>query len=332
MGSEADARTEELDLENTVVELEKINQIIFPPTDKLSADFLVVDNILFANNYYGNLEVYNLNSGSKISELHFRPIELRNIATDGNYLYLNIKKDFELRKSDILLAKLPKDAHEFDFIEFVGKPLNEIKEINWEGKSNQQGIESKIVSFPLNAVYYDSIVYSPDMLTDEYTRFLVHQDMGINIYLTSNNGYITINYRSGFDDIPQTSSIFLKNGELYDLKKDELEKIEKEQDSKRKTPKEVRIIDLSNELHASYDTTYWEDLEEKGDCTTLNIIYKKGHPPKQHNILKLIHNDDLIHVLYDQVSHSPKAGIININSPSILETYKVSLRELKTTA
>ena len=48
-------------LEDVVVQFEKINTLEFLPTDRLTKVFTVTDEKVFAKNYYGNLETGRIN-------------------------------------------------------------------------------------------------------------------------------------------------------------------------------------------------------------------------------------------------------------------------------
>lgn len=312
-------------LEHTVIELEKIGNISFPPTDRLSGKFIIVNNHIFVINYYGHLGMYHLETGYKNSEFHFKFNEVENIATDGKFLYLKLQGSFEVKNDDVLLAKVKENDKMSDgigeIISFIDLPLKELpeeiygKEISvFNKKSEELGIASRIVSVDLEKLKFPSIVYWPDGFTDENTRFLVHRDMGLNVFLTSQNGFIIGSYRPDADIGGFCDNFFLKNGKLYEPSEAELKE--------NITYSKLRVYTSSVDPYG-FNIFINTSHAEKN----LRMIFKNEKPSTRKYILGLFHQDDKIYILYDQITGEGH-GITPVYHPNELITYKAKLRRL----
>ncbi|MBI2583631.1 MAG: hypothetical protein HYW25_03110 [Candidatus Aenigmarchaeota archaeon] len=318
--------------QKTVVELAETRIVELPPTDRLDGAFMVLGDRLFAKNYYGNLGVYDLRDGKKVSDFHFRPGELSSMASDGERLCLclNSKNDFELRDSDVLLAR-QRDDPDDEITHFVGKPVGEL----YPGRYNRveakdRGIAGVIISLPLSSATVPGIVWDPMLAGSESTRFLIHGDMSmVGIYSWSGYVWVAYNYHMGEGGCG--ARMALKGDEVYDMPP----VIEP---PKRKLPEGLEISARGYGPHPGVEASFVdiesdpeqysaiEDPEKEEPEVMLNVVYR-GQRPVANGILGSHHDDDAFHILYNSEAVD-YTGISKIYRPHRLVTYTVALRML----
>ena len=180
-------------LDEKVLEVEAQDVIeLLPRTDGADDYLVVAQGKVFAGNAYGNVGVYDLQTGQKISEIYTHKQGLDGIATDGKDLFLYLRNDFELKDTDILLAmqieKNKKIITEYaktaehlgierneedtlcEFLKFVNKQLSDLPK-PMKGKASDNGIRGRIVSIPLDMIEENKVY---DMrIPDARQRFVV---------------------------------------------------------------------------------------------------------------------------------------------------------------
>jgi len=308
-------------LEDVVVQFEKINTLEFLPTDRLTKVFTVTDEKVFAKNYYGNLETYDIHNGKKISTFYFKDSELKDIANDGVFLYLAMEKDFDLKDDDTLLTNLSNR-------DFKSELIGTSHRIR--GKTNQNGIMNSVIAIPLKSIDYPSIVYNTSMFIEENKRFLIKGEIN-SLNMWSYDKYIQV-FCSILkkDSINYDNLFLLKEGNIYKPSEKELELLKQETIKNRKIPESIVINSVGTKIHAAIEIDNEGDdmFMLKSHCENLNIVFKKCYPLEDHFILGLINKQNKIHVLYDQVRKNGKSGVSVINSPNQLISYKIGLKRL----
>jgi len=157
-----------------------------PRIDRPYRNLVVIQGKVFARNTYGNVGVYDLKTGQKISEIHIPNRNLGDIATDGKSLFFHLRGNFDLKDTDILLAMMiEKDTtsvtgyvgretdtreEKEDIMEFINKPLSDLPK-PMKGEASENGIQSRIVSIPLDMIE-ESKAYNMQ-IPDSRQRFLV---------------------------------------------------------------------------------------------------------------------------------------------------------------
>ncbi len=330
-----DERDNPDNLEDAVVVLTKSSWTEFPKNRILTGTFLAVKNLVFAMQDRLHLGVYNLSTGAEITSFPFEFMQIQDsnsLATDGGWLYLNVRGNFDLEGQDILLARLM-EGDDF-LLHFYGKPLRELQSegLHLHGASNQNGIESKIVAIPLEALTKPAVIWDYERLFRfSAPRYLVAKEMGDIwgfIHLESRHGYAEGFYKRTTDpeDYFGSASFLLKEGKLYNPDKKEFESLKTQH--KRKIPESIHITkDVYTGVQASNET----DLGgREAIYTPIPVVFAGESPLPSERIMKMQQDDDKLFILLrGEVDADRREGIKYVISPYEMLTYDISLKKLE---
>ncbi|HTY43745.1 MAG TPA: hypothetical protein VMC80_00690 [Patescibacteria group bacterium] len=317
-----------------VAVLEHENTLELPPTFRLAegrSKFDIVGNQAFITEYYGPLHSFNLKSGREEVLFPFREHQVRALANDGANLFLRLEGDFELRQTDVLLAKVLSTFETEDyegkkyrdgFCEFVGKPIEELpREHHKYRMAKENGITSRIVSCSLKQLARPMIVFAPENFTDQNPRFLIHQDMS-SLWLFSGKGHVDLwyNEHSGEGGC-ETSCTLYKEGTAE-------ERFNVIEEQMITNP----VIEISYpERKTLCAMLYQERAAEENDedmHTEIPIVFS-GNVRINRRITEIQREGDRVHILYEPETTRTDFPdwTYGITSPAVLDTYRVSLRE-----
>ncbi len=316
------------DLENKVVSLRQMNNIELPPTHKATNKFLVVGDNLFSHDYYGDINVFRLSNGEQVSRLALDG-SLQGIATDGDFLYLQLRGNFSVAPENVVIARDFYDDEENPMDElskFVGKPMGFHLKAE---EAKERGIVGRIVSLPLDKILSSrSIVYSPSMLADSSHTYLVHKAMDPPVSLSSENGQVRVEYRS---DSESGTTFRLKKGEIYldtetvDSEDGDVLEVDglplQFHDGRNRGSQ----IDASTRIYD--DETPDLPSYERIQSASLSVIIN-GNLPVSREILGMQPTGNLLHVLYEQVTGNRESGIFHVYEPNRLYTLEISVKRL----
>lgn len=317
------------DLENRVVSLRQTSSFELPATHRATSKFLVVRDNLFSHDYYGDVLVFNLRNNRAVSRVALSLLELQGMATDGDFLYIHLRQDFNIGEGNILIAKCPpskRDRGEEEYVEckFVGKPVRELRDEAFYGRAEDRHLSGRIVSFPLDKILQgsSSIVFNPSSLAGEPHTFLVHNDMS-SVHLFSGGGYATVRYNYHFGEGGCNTSFRLKNGEISTIQGAESDGLPLEFHDGR---------NIDGQIHAMvdvYDDSPEIPESERDRSVRLPVVMDRNFP-SSYGILGLQHTGSFLHVLYDQI-RSSYDGITHVSEPNWLISYEVSVKKLVST-
>ncbi len=329
------------ELENTIVQLSLENSFKFPITSRVIDKFLVErDRFLFAVDYYGELEVYNIKTGEKISRFIFnKPLHegsIERMASDGSHIYLQIKGGaFNPNKNDVLLAKIKNEEdREHGYCEFIGEKIINLSGgdyISTYHPAKEGGIIGRIDSFSIDEFLSSrvSLVWSPDSFGERNPRFLIHKDMNSLNELASENGYVygIYNYNSG--DPFAGGSFKLKNGQLFSGEiSPSGEPFEK---SLFKSPLTIHIQPRVPKIYAGVEIYKLEDEfeEREGEYFPFEVIFRNGKLEECNaRIVNSQFQNGLLHILREQQTYKQLEGSWNVSHPATLNSYKVEIKKL----
>jgi len=318
----------EQDLENRVVSLKQVDSFELPSIHRATNKFLVVGGSLFSQDYYGEVIVFNLRNKRAISRIVLRNNTLQDIATDGDFLYLHLKEDFDIKPDHVLIAKCLKteggrSEEEYVECEFVGKPVKDLMGEGLYGRRAVEGdVSGRIVAFTLDKIFYggDSIVFDPSILAEESHTFLVHNDMSL-VHLSSGHGYAIVGYNYHFGEGGCDTSFRLKKGEISSTTETELDG-------------GVPLIfydgrNIDGQIHAmvdAYDESFETPELERDRSVRLPVVMDRTIH-SSYGILDFQRSGNVLHVLYDQIRDNV-GKTTQVRNPNRLISYEVSIKKL----
>ena len=300
------------ELESTVVQLSLENSFEFPITSRITDKFLVEKNrYLFTVDYYGPLEVYDIKSGKMISRFMFHqnhyPNSIERMASDGNYIYLQIEGgEFTPNKKDVLLAKRNDSEDIDDCCEFIGKRLEDLSGESYISRyrpAKESGIIGRVDSFSIDEFLNirPSLVWGTDFFGERNTRFLIHADMNSLNALNSEDGYVYGVYNYLSRNPYRGGSFRLKNGEL--LSEEIPPKGKSLGEGLLELPLHITTspgssIGISADLEVQ-NPEGLDDYREGGrEHFPFEIIFNSGKPRKgEARIVGIQHRNGLLHIL-----------------------------------
>ena len=322
---------------NKVAFLEHENTLELPSTFRLSegcVNFEVMGDLALIVDSYGPLHGFNLSSGREEVFFPFKYRQVRAMANDGTNLFFCLDGDFELKGTDVLLAKILKpftsktdEGKEYmdGFCDFVGKPIQDI-EPYFGIRAKESGITKRVVSCNIGDLPRPVLVFAPEEYTNQNPRFLINNDMDSLLFLKSGNGYVGIGYNYHFGEggcethcVIKSDGTAISNGSLENCL----------------STNPFIEIDYSSGKRDFYATLHInkneEDEEANEDGKAIPIVFAGGRPVhRDRTIAEMQRIGDKVHVLYkpEITKFGVPDWIYRITAPSILDTYKVSLKEL----
>ncbi|MBW2973767.1 hypothetical protein KY346_05205 [Candidatus Woesearchaeota archaeon] len=316
-------------IENHVLELELKNRIKFPPTAKIQGRFLIINDLVYTQDQYDGIVVYDLRTGNPVSSIKLNSYQLKGMATDGKSLFLHMEGiDFRLQNDDIVIAKCKDPVDEFSMTDFVGKRAEEAEGVYSYLDASKSGINGMIFSIPLEVISSQSIMFGPTEYSKEAPRFLIHKDMSMT-RIASGPGFINVFYNFHFGEGGCGTGCRIVNNEVQS-RHGNLDMF-KEKTPDRKLPLILRMRESCGKISASYELPVYNEEyhEEDSQSIYLPIVFK----PRENESLQaseLQRNDDLVHILYNHRTSKPNPGwIIRVHEPFSLETYRARIMELK---
>ena len=322
------------DLENIIVELTETGSISLSKSDRLNENFFIANDLVFAGNTRGPVEVYSLRSTEKVMTIPFTFLSCQSkhaIAHDGEFIYFDVEGDFKIKDEDIILARLPKNAGEFDCAEFIGRSVEELRRNEYiPNQAKEGGIVSRIVSVPIEMVSRPGEIWDIDEFLNDGKRFLVTRDMGLASSLFSGPGYVSLGWKSDphYESLWDSTTFFRKGG-LYLPEDGEIEKLHEVSSIDRKIPVnvEIKYSHSQERIVASNNIPFYneEKHEEDEEYFPLNVVFHNG-ADFPNRILGLEHDDDRVFVLTNRrYNRRERKGISYVTEPYQIKTYQVKL-------
>jgi hypothetical protein len=318
------------DLEDLVVRLEHEHTFHLPSQVRPENHFLVVNDLLHVVDETGPLQVYNIKTQQETARFSYKRKEVRAIATDGSRIYLHVQKDFEVRDSDILIAKTfdrfenkTDDGKTFSdgMCDFFGKTLDGLPpDHKIYGRANVNSVTGKIVSYSLQDLPFTASVYDPDVFTNRNTRFLVHKDMTSLIFLLSGKNHIIVGYNNhcgegGCEDY----CVITSSGDI-------VRRLPAAETDEEKGEEPHVHISQSRRCLSAELTSINEELLLKN----IPLMFSGGRPAYNGEIAKIQQRENKLHVLYytEVTQQGVPNGVSRIENQARLDTYAISLKRL----
>jgi len=312
-------------LEDIVVHLKRDSVIDLQPTDKPTSYFTIMKRNLIIQDFYDGLLSYDIFSGNKKTKIPLENQVLRDFATDGNYLYLQIINgpDFKLKSNDILLGDMRLETYE------LINPLTLIKDVKQPSRfiedhmAFEQGIRNRIVCVPENFFNSRSYVFDINAFTEKFFRILIPDSIPGSTILHQGDRYVYLS-NSNFDESPLNPT-YIKNGKIIDL------------DQTKKSHQS-----LLDNIHIDFDLVkneyrnrIWSNLNIPEVNGEGKIIYSKiipisivGDIPNTNLINSIYKSGDHLYVLHKESGDIRNPGQLSVEIPAHLEIYQISIKRL----
>ncbi|MFH1325821.1 MAG: hypothetical protein ABIH49_03595 [archaeon] len=318
--------TPENKLNELLVHLEKINEFRFPQIMRVGKPFMVSDGRVYSVGLSTDspsyapqtLNIFDVIGGEHLAQLDFEGLQqIEGIATDGNFIYVNIEGNFGLRGSDILLARYIQEGEDtFGHVELVDMPLDKFdegyyKDITGEvvGMSRDKEIYAVVGFFKKNRIQGPTKGSLLKFLEDG--RFVIPQ--GVTYFFSADGGKPHFGW-SEYEQGPG-AGYHLKDGKLeYTefLYGDRIRYLEIEPDDNGGVRVNVNIEGPSDED--------WKIIP-------LNMVSKDIGTLKSRMAKSLWRDSDIVHILYAETGIK-KRGVIQITHPATIQTYRMSLKTI----
>lgn len=319
----ADIRSPE-DLEGAVLKLHELHRLELNPTERITDEFVIAKNRVFFESQYGNIVVYTIPDQRKIAEFHFEPNSIKDMATDGERIYLQLMGHATAKEDDVVIAMLENIADAKSPLKFVGKRIKDITLSNRLSAQADAGwMETRIVSFHVSTVLTDAIIDNPYSLFHQSTRFFIPGIRFFAVDMFSKDGYVDCGFGSPeLEESDCSGTFYLKDGELYSPDSSVLET------RRQSLPERVLVTTMDRlDLRAEY---LWNPEKPDPAPTPLPIVFKgsgEGRPLPHAFILR--ENrwfDGYLYVLWDHRARD-NGPVTKVDAPHILIRYKVAIEK-----